>query len=45
MSFETILGIICLILAAVCGIVRRYFSKNVYLTYKEQKVGGKRRDH
>ena len=39
MDLETLLAVICLGGAVVCRIVYRYCSENVYLKYKEQKVG------
>ena len=35
MTIETIIGIGCLVLSAVCYAVYRYFSKNVYLKYQK----------
>lgn len=45
MTLETILAIICGIGTVVCGIAYIYCKNNVKMTYKEQRVGGKRRDH
>ena len=42
MSIETVLAIVCLVGAVLCYAGYRYFNENVYLTYKEQKVGVKR---
>ena len=37
MTIETIIGICCLVLSAVCYAVYRYASENVYMTYKEHR--------
>lgn len=42
MTIETFLGIVCIVFAVVGQLVMKYCRENVYLTYKEQKVGGKR---
>lgn len=39
MSMDTFLTIMCLIGTVVCWAGYRYFSENVKLTYKEQRVG------
>lgn len=41
MSFDTFITIVCLVGAVVCYAGYRYFSENVKLTYKDQRVGGK----
>ena len=41
MSLETFIGIVCLVGTVVCWVGYRYFSENVKLTYKDQRVGGK----
>ena len=38
MSFDTFVTIVCFAIAVVSYIAYRYFSENVYLTYKEQKI-------
>lgn len=38
MTLETFLGIACFILAAVCIAGYRYFSDNVKLRYKDQRI-------
>ena len=38
MTLETCLGIMCLIVLAVCGIGYRHLSNNVKLTYKDQRI-------
>ena len=40
MSLETFLSIVSFVVLVVCYIGYRYCSENVYLRYKEQKVGG-----
>ena len=42
MTFDTFIAIVCLIGTVVCYAGYRYFSENVYLTYKDQRVGGAR---
>lgn len=42
MTIETFLSIVCVIGVAISYLVYRYCRENVYLTYKEQKVGGKK---
>jgi hypothetical protein len=39
MTLETFIGIICFVLAVGCFAGYRYFSENVKLTFKDQKVG------
>ena len=39
MSMDTFLTIMCLIGTVVCWVGYRYFSENVKLTYKEQRLG------
>ena len=39
MSMDTFLTIMCLIGTVVCWAGYRYFSENVKLTYKDQRVG------
>ena len=39
MSFDTFIGIVCLVGAVLCYAGYRYFSESVYLTYKDQRVG------
>ena len=40
MGIDNFLIIVCAVLTVVGFIGHRYFSENVYLTYKDQKVGG-----
>ena len=40
MSLDTLIGIVCLVGAAVAYGVYRYLGENVKLTYKDQRVGG-----
>jgi len=42
MNLDTFLGIVCIVGAVVCYAVYRYTSENVKLTYKDQRVGGKK---
>ena len=42
MSLDTLIGIVCLVGTVVAYGVYRYFSENVKLTYKDQRVGGGR---
>lgn len=42
MTIETFLSIVGIIGLAISYLGYRYCRENVYLTYKEQKVGGKR---
>lgn len=42
MNLDTFLTIASLIATVVCYAGYRYFSENVYLTYKDQRVGGVR---
>ncbi len=39
MDFDTFITIACIVGAVVCYVGYRYFSQNVKLTYKDQKVG------
>ncbi len=39
MNLDTFLTIVCLIGTVVAYVGYRYFSQNVKLTYKDQKVG------
>ena len=41
MTLDTFITIACFVVAAICYAGYRYFSENVYLKYKEQRVGGK----
>ena len=41
MTIETFLSIVCMIGVAMCYLGYQHCRKNVYLTYKEHKVGGK----
>lgn len=43
MDLDTFITIVCLVGSVVCWVGYRYFSENVKLTYKEQRVGGKAR--
>lgn len=43
MSLETFLGIVCLAGAVISYGISWYASENVYLKYKDQKVGGKKK--
>ena len=38
MDFDTFVTIVCAIGTVVAYIAYRYFSENVYLTYKEQRI-------
>ena len=38
MDFDTFVTIVCAIGTVMCWVGYRYFSENVYLTYKEQKI-------
>lgn len=40
MTLENILAIVCFIFALVCYVGYLWGSKNTYLKYKEQRVGG-----
>ena len=40
MGIDIFLKIVFTILAVACYFGHRYFRENVYLTYKDQKVGG-----
>lgn len=42
MSFDTFISIVCIVGAVLCYAGYRYFSENVYLSYKDQRVGGGR---
>ena len=42
MTLEDFIAILCLVGAVVCYAVYRYTSENVKLTYKDQRVGGKK---
>ena len=39
MTLDTFIAIVCIIATVVCYVGYRYFSKNVRLTYKDQRVG------
>ena len=39
MDLDTIVTIALLIVGVICCVARRYGEENVYLKYKEQKVG------
>ena len=39
MSLDTFIGIVCLVGAVLSYAAYRYFSENVYLSYKDQRVG------
>ena len=41
MDLETFVAIVGIVLFVIGGVVEHYLNKNVYLTYKDQKVGGK----
>lgn len=41
MEFEAVVSIVSLVLAVISYAGYRYFSENVKLTYKDQRVGGK----
>ena len=41
MDFDTFVTICAFVFTVVSYVGYRYFSKNVYLTYKDQRVGGK----
>ena len=41
MTLDTFIAIVCLVGAVVCWVGYRHCCENVYLTYKDQKVGGK----
>ena len=41
MTLDTFLTIVSFVGLVVCWAGYRYFSENVYLTYKDQRVGGK----
>ena len=38
MTFDTFVTILCLVGAVVCYLGYRYFTENVYLTYKDQSI-------
>ena len=42
MTFETFMIIVCAITLAVCWLGCRYFSENVFLTYKDQRIPQKK---
>ena len=39
MPIETLLGVVCLVLGIICCVGYRWCTENVYLKYKDQKVG------
>jgi hypothetical protein len=39
MNLDTFLAVACFVGAIICYAVARYCEANVYLTFKEQKVG------
>ena len=41
MSLDTFVTIVCLVGAVVLRVAYHYLSKNVYLTYKEQRIPNK----
>lgn len=45
MTLETILAVICGIGTLVCWVGYNHAKANVKMSYKEQRVGGKRCDH
>ena len=38
MTLDTFVTIMCFVGLVVCWVGYRYFSENVYLTYKEQRI-------
>lgn len=43
MDFDTFVTIVCFVGAAISYGLMRYFEENVYMTYKDQRVGGKKK--
>ena len=42
MTIETFIAIVLFVICVIAQIIMRWCEKNTYLTYKEQKVGGKK---